>query len=317
MKKLILPFIAFGFVVSCEQIIDPNLKEADAPVVIDAWLYRKAEPQVISIKRANTYFDQDEPQGLSGATVTVTDLDDLTVIPFVEESPGRYVWNPISETDSFGTMGHRYALNVELNDINFSAFSQLNRVPKIDSITWRLEEGNAFFDDSYFGEFWARDFVGEGDVYWIKSWKNGQYLSKPAELFIAYDAGFSQDGNADGLVFIQPIRDAMNPFDLDEDDRLIPPYELPEFPDAPDAKFDSAYVELNSITPEAFFFLQQVQVQINRPGGFGELFSTPLANIDGNIVSDDPRVSVVGFFCVSGVSGLGRKFTEDAIFEDE
>ena len=98
----------------------------------------------------------------------------------------------------------------------------------------------------------------------------------------------------------------MNPFELDDDDQLIAPYVLG----------DSAYVEINSITPEAFFFLQQVQIQINRPGGFGELFATPLANVQSNIFSDNPREKVVGFFCTSATSGLGRKFTEDAIFED-
>lgn len=307
MKQLFIPFVLMVSIVGCNDIIDPELKEAEAPVVIDAWLYRKAEPQTISIRRANPYFNQEAPAGLSGATVTVTDLDNLTVIPFLEESPGQYVWNPTSPTDSFGIVGHRYALNVELNDINFSAFSQINRAPKVDSITWRLEEGNAFFDDSYFGEFWAKDFEGEGDVYWVKSWKNGELLTKPSELIIAYDAGFSQDGNADGFIFIQPIRDALNPFDLDEDDRLVPPYVLG----------DSAYVEVNSITPDAFFFLQQVQVQTNRPGGFGELFATPLANIESNITVDTKGVNVVGYFCTSAVSGLGRKFTEDAIFEDE
>jgi hypothetical protein len=317
MKQLFIPFVLLAIIFGCEEVIDAELKDAEAPVVIDAWLYRKAEPQTISVRRANPYFDQEEPTGLSGATVTVTDLDDLTVIPFIEESPGNYVWNPTSPTDSFGVVGHRYALNVELNNINFSAFSQINRVPKVDSITWRLEEGNAFFDDSYFGEFWAKDFEGGGDVYWIKAWKNGQLLAKPSELIIAYDAGFSEDGNADGLIFIQPIRDAINPFDLDNQDRLVPPYELPEDPEAADAKFDSAYVEINSITPDAFFFLQQVQVQTNRPGGFGELFATPLANIESNIVSDTKGINVVGYFCTSAVSGLGRKFTEDAIFEDE
>ncbi len=307
MKKLLTPILVVLLIWGCEDVINPELPDADAPIVIDAWLYRKAEPQVISITRANTYFNQDEPQGISGAVITVTDTDDpLNPIIFTEEEPGKYVWNPVDETDSFGDIGKNYLLDIELNGEHFNSVSSMNRVPKVDSITWRLEPGNPFVDDAYFGEFWARDFVGAGDTYWIKAWKNGEFLSKPLELFIAYDAGFSQDGNADGLIFIQPIRDAMNPFDQADDGSFLPPYELG----------DSAYVEISSITYEAFFFLFQVQLQTNRPGGFGELFSTPLANTHSNIFSEDSDQKVVGFFCTSAVSGNGRKFTEEAIFED-
>ena len=306
--KNILVILSIGLLfASCDDVVDLELQETEAPIVIDAWLYRKAEPQKIRISRASNYFNQDQPQGVTGANVSVIDLDDPTkTILFNEEAAGVYTWMPLNETDSFGDIGHSYALDIELDGEHFYSMSSMNRTPKIDSITWRLEEGNAFFDDSYFGEFWARDFEGEGDVYWIKAWKNGEFLSKPSEIYVAYDAGFSKDGNADGLFFIQPIRDALNPFDLDDDNRLIPPYELG----------DSAYVELNSITLEAFYFLIQVQEQTNRPGGFAELFATPLANVETNIFSDDSNEKIVGFFCTSGVSGLGRKFTEDAIFED-
>jgi len=321
MKKLFLPFVVAVLFSGCEDVIDPGLPEADDPIVVDAWLYRKAEPQTISITRANAYFDQNTPQGISGATVNVYDADDLSSpLPFLEEEPGKYVWNPINPSDSFGSVGQTYVLDIELNGDHFNSVSSMNRVPKVDSITWRLEPENAFFDDAYFGEFWARDFAGEGDVYWIKTWKNGEFLSKPHEIFIAYDAGFSEDGNADGLTFIQPIRDAMNPFDQDEDNNFLPPYKDPLCENGlstlPREELDSAYVEINSITYEAYFFLFQVQLQTNRPGGFGELFSTPLANSNSNIFSDDSDQKIVGFFCTSAVSGLGRKFDCDAVFED-
>jgi hypothetical protein len=301
---IILLFAVFLF--ACEETIDADLPQSEAPVVIDAWLYRKPETQVITITRANTYFDTGTPQGISGASVMVSDLSDPeNPILFSETAAGRYVWNPRHAEDTFGIQGASYRLDVVIGERRYEAFSQMNRVPEIDSITWRLEPASAFMEESFFGEFWARDLEGEGDQYWIKAWKNGELLSKPSEINIAYDAGFSEDGNADGLIFIQPIRDGINPFDLDEDDMLIPPYELG----------DSVFVEINSITTEAFFFLEQAQIQTDRPGGFGELFATPLANVESNISSSDPNENVVGFFCTSDVNSLGRKFTEDAIFE--
>ena len=313
MRSLFNLLLIVTIVAGCDDVINPKLPTAEAPLVIDAWLYRKAEPQTITISKANTYFDQSDPQAMTGATVIVTDLADLqNPIVFNEESAGKYVWNPIDENDSFGDIGSDYRLDIELNGENFQAYSSLNPVPKVDSITWRLEEGNAFFDDAYFGEFWSRDLSGDGDTYWVKTWKNGEYLSKPAEIIVTYDAGFSPDGNADGCYFIRPIRDGINPFDVDDEGRLISPYELKEGDDA-----DFVYVELTSITPEAWFFLNQLQEQTDREGGFAELFATPLANIEPNITSENSKLNLVGFFCTSAVSGKGRKFTVDAIYENE
>lgn len=307
MKNLIILAISVFILMACEDRIFPELPSANAPIVIDAWLYHTANEQTIKILRSNSYFDDAPYAGISGASVKVTDItDNVTIYDFQESAPGIYTWIGLEKTDSFGIMNHEYRLDITLNDRSYTAYSMIRRVPKIDSITWRLEPANAFIDASYFGEFWSRDPFGPGDAYWIKSWKNGSLLSKPSEINIAYDAGFSSGGNADGLIFIQPIRDGMNPFDFDENGDFQAPYKLG----------DSAYVEINSITEEAFFFLQQVQIQIDRPGGFGELFATPLANIQSNVLSSDPKEKVVGFFCTSAVSGLGRKFTEDAIFED-
>ena len=141
--------------------------------------------------------------------------------------------------------------------------------------------------------------MGTGDTYWIKSFKNGLFLNKPQELNIAYDAAFAAGGNVDGLIFIPPIRDTINPFDEDENDNFLSPFE----------DGDSVYVELHSITQEAFRFFQQVQIQTNRPGGFAELFAQPLANVPTNIVNGGPDLDVLalGFFNVAAVESNGKR----------
>ena len=303
MKKALIILSIFTLF-SCEQDIIVDLPVSDPSIAFDAWLYHKAEPQVIDLTITNTYFDSSTPVGISGADVTITNVDDASeVFVFGEEEPGKYVWNPTNPTDSFATIGATYYLRAEIDGTIYESVSELNRVPDIDSITWRLSEETAFQELSYFANFWSRDPEGDGDTYWIKSWKNGDLLSEPYDINIAYDAAFSADGNADGLIFIQPIRENINPFEFDDEDILINPFELG----------DSIYVELNSITQEAFFFLEQVQEQTARDGGFGELFAVPLANIQSNIFSQDPNEKVVGFFCISGSKGFGQRFTEDLI----
>ena len=163
---------------------------------------------------------------------------------------------------------------------------------------FRFEKGNSFFPDSYFGQLFATDFTGLGDTYWIKTWKNGTYLNKPSEINIVYDAGFSAGGDIDGLVFIQPIRDGVNPFEQDENDEFISPY----------APGDTIYAEIHSITNDTFTFLNQVIIQTDRPGGFGELFSTPLANVPSNITwnNESNALPAIGYFNVAAVtSGTG------------
>ena len=64
-------------------------------------------------------------------------------------------------------------------------------------------------------EFFARDLLGLGNSYWIKSFKNDTFLNRPSEINIAFDASFDAGGEVDNLIFIPPIRDNINPNDDD------------------------------------------------------------------------------------------------------
>ncbi|MCB0491202.1 MAG: DUF4249 domain-containing protein [Cyclobacteriaceae bacterium] len=286
---------------SCEDEISPELEKADPILVIDAWLTDIPGSQVITITETQPYFDKALPPGVSGATVSVVDNEGNTFL-FQEDAAvkGNYVWTPIA-SEVIGTIGRTFNLVVEVGGETFVASSRMGRVPTIDSLTFTFEEKNSITPDMYLAEFWARDFTGPNDTYRIKAWKNGVLLNKPSELNLAYDAGFSAGGNFDGVVFATPIRQGVNPFEEDDNNELLSPY-MPG---------DSIYVELHSITLEAFNFLSEVAIQTNRPGGFSELFATPLSNVSTNIFNENPNGKpVLGFFNVASVSALGKKFEE-------
>jgi hypothetical protein len=268
----------------------PELQDAPQIMVIDAWVNNKSEPQIIRISGTQEYFDNSPIPGISGATVRIVD-ENLKTYNFVESEPGMYVWTP-QDGERFGEVGLEYGLDVSYNGENFNSVAVLNRVPPIDSISFEFEEADGPFPEGYFAEFWSRDPAGAGDTYWIKTFKNGQFLSKPDEINVAFDAGFSSGGGIDGLVFIPPIRSAINPFDEDEDGEFVSPY----------AEGDTVLVELHSITNEAFYFLNEVRLQTDRPGGFAELFATPLSNVVSNIIPSNTSTEVVGFFNISAVS---------------
>jgi hypothetical protein len=297
MKRIVyLLFLAASFY-SCEDVINPQLESAEPVLVIDAWINNLPDSQKVILTRTQPYFQNILPPAVSGATVTITDQNG-TVFSFLEDKPGEYVWVP-SGNDVFGTLGLNYTLSVQTNGETFVAESRMGRVPVVDSLTFFVQEGNQFIDDLYQAEFWAKDPVETGDAYWIKFYKNGVQQNKPSEIITAYDAGFTKGGNFSGVEFIPPIRRAINPFDTDENDQLLSPYQVG----------DSVSVRIHAVTEAAFNFLNQVAIQTDRPGGFSELFSTPLANVSTNIRNTNANGSkVVGFFNVGAVSGLGRKF---------
>ncbi len=281
---------------ACEDQITPELREAPPVLIIDAFLTNQDSVQTIRITQSHSYFNNSALPGVSGASVLVLNSNG-SIVEFNEVEQGYYQWDPMTK-GPIAIEGDSLMLQVTIGEDLFRSTSKINRVPEIDSITFRFEEENLFLPDSYFAEFWSRDLLGAGDTYWIKSFKNGVYLNQPNEINIAFDAGFSEGGNVDGLIFIPPIRDFINPFEQDEHDAFKSPFE----------DGDSIFVEIHSITNETFFFLNEVRIQTDRPGGFAELFATPLSNVPTNIeyIGNKDGVVVAGFFNVASVKGAGK-----------
>lgn len=302
MKKLLYITVliaAFG----CETEINPRLNNAAEIMVVDAWITQKLERQVIRVTTSQPYFDNSVPSKIAGAIVQIEDLESGDQYIFEEASDG-YFWEPSGLP--FGEVGHTYRLTVTSGGETFEAFSRLGRVPPVDTITFKYNPKDFLLAEPYFtSEFMATDPVGEGDTYWVKAWKNDVFLGKPEELNMVYDGGFSASNSADGEAFILPIRrDFINPLDKasDKDTKFIPPYQVG----------DSLTVEIHSLDHAAFYFLFGVYFNINRPGGFGELFAFPLANSNTNLKSTDSNsvTNVAGFFNVSAVSTRGQKLSQ-------
>lgn len=293
-RYILLFILLFGFF-GCEEVVDIDLRDAPPIVVVDAWITDQSDVQQIVVSQTQPYFDNNEPSGVEDATVRVLNSSSEAINFSPTQKIGTYTWNPAADPSFFAVIGERYTLSITLTDgTQYTAQSQINRVPEVEEIKFTFKEEEAFQEEGYEGEFLATDYEGAGDTYWIKAYKNGQFLNKPFELNTAFDAGFSAGGNVDGVVFIQPIQSGVQ--ELDEDLATVP-YQLG----------DSLYVEILSITNEAFDFLEQVKIQTQRDGGFAEIFAEPFQNVTTNILSSNNEDQVVGFFNVSSVSGRGMK----------
>jgi hypothetical protein len=295
LMKYIVPSLLVIMLFGCEDEVVLDLPDAPPVLVVDAFINDIPGKQDIYLTLSQPYYSADLPEGVSGASVSVED-DMGNVFDFQEQEPGVYSWIPGGD-ETIGTIGTAYELTVLYDGSTYRAESHMNRVPPVDSVVFNYEEEDTPFQaQCYYGEFVATDPAGPGDYYWIKAYKNDTLLLRPFELNIAVDAGFSPGSNIDGVVFIQPIQDAVNPLN-DELDQIIP-YEFG----------DSLYVEIHSLTEETWVFLNQVAIQTQRDGGFDEIFAEPLENVPTNMVptsSDAPQA--VGFFSVSAVEGNGRR----------
>ncbi len=296
-------FLAILFLASaCEDVIDVELAEGDNQLVVDAWITDLSEPQIIKLRRTSPYFDASFSPTETGATVIITESDG-TVYNFVDEgNTGDYTWTP-SGGNNFGTVGNSFQLDIELsNGKTYQSFALKNRTTPIDSIAVELREEELGQPAGYYCEFFARDPVGPGDTYWIKTFKNGEFLNKPSEINIAFDASFTPGAMVDGVTFITPIRSFINRIPDSGDDATdtneIPPYE----------EGDSIRVEIHSLNFAAFEFIEQAQTQLTL--GDAGIFAEPPANVPTNIISLDgtePADVPVGFFNVAAVSSMERR----------
>ena len=300
MRK-ILHLLFISSFISCEDIITPNLPTNEPILVVDAWVNNLNQPQKILLSTTQDYLDSTSSPSVSGAVVKVS--DDLgNIFEFIESDAGEYVWQPDSIYENLGEVGTSYLLSVEYGGTEVVAYSTMKRTSVIDSVNFVKGQ---FPEGSYYAEFWSREESGVGDAYWIKSYKNGIYQNGLGDIITCIDAGASSEGAViDGIPFIPPVRRGITRFETDDDGDFISPFD----------KGDSLYVEIHSVSFEAFDFLNKTAIQINRPGGFSELFAVSLSNVPTNISAvNNQNFPVVGFFNVSSVHGLGNTLDDEEI----
>lgn len=287
-KKSILLLVFLPALWACEDIIDLKTEKGPPLLVVDGWITNQPGPQEIRLTTSSAYFDNTPAPPVLGAEVRVE--DDLgNIYRFNDEnSKGVYRWEPSQPDSALGAIGRSYTLFISHGGDEYTAENQIKRVPPIDSLvftheSWPFqpEEGPK---DGFIAEFFARDFEGPGDCYWIKPLRDGKlFKNNPVFISIAYDAAYSKESAIDGLIFIQPLRQSLTLGVLLEDNELVG-------------------VELHSINEEAFDFLRQIRTESSNGG----LFAVPSSNIPTNIKGANGK-KALGFFGASAVSKMEQR----------
>jgi hypothetical protein len=294
MKRILIYILGVFIFSSCEEviIIDVN-SNSETQLVVDAWFTNELKPQVVQLSVSQAYFDTTKVSPALGAKVSLIFPDKSVVELKDPENKGKYIFNP--KTADFIKQGESLQLIINYQNQNYSSISKLGRVPKIDSLTYEFTDqpnGPPVAGaprEGYLAEFYARDPVGEGDTYLIRTTVNDTLRYKPNQIQLAYDAGFSPGSKSDGLLFILPIRQSITRGFFRENDRLT--------------------VELFSLPKEAYYFIQQLLTESQNGG----IFATPLSNIPSNIINLDSKSKkkALGVFFVSKVEKYSVLFEKN------
>ncbi len=115
------------FSLSCEDVIDINLNDADPQLVIIGTVNNRSYEQEVTISRTVAFDVAQTHEPVSGAEVTVVDGEGR-VFQYVEQSPGVYVSN------FRGREGEQYDLSVRVGGQEFAARSTMPPLVTADSI---------------------------------------------------------------------------------------------------------------------------------------------------------------------------------------
>ncbi len=149
MKKYICILLISFFTFSCEEVIDIDLEDSEPRLVIDAFfnLYNNdtntSAVGAIKLSLTAPFFD-DEIEPVTNATVFITNLNDNSVVNFVDIlSPGYFT--PTTSAGLQPELNTNYELTVIYDNETYTSTTQLIPTVPIDII----EQGDGFlFEDT-------------------------------------------------------------------------------------------------------------------------------------------------------------------------
>ncbi|MEP6749125.1 MAG: DUF4249 domain-containing protein [Bacteroidota bacterium] len=149
---------------SCEKVIEVKLNDASKKYVIEANITNQPGDCVVKITQSKSFSGDNNFQGISGATVTMSDNGSAPVT-LTENSQGNY-----QTTTLTGIPGHAYSLNVQIGGQAFNASSIMPGIVTLDSLF--SEDRILFGDSSKIINVVYQDPPAKGNAYHFILYKN-------------------------------------------------------------------------------------------------------------------------------------------------
>lgn len=167
MKKFILLLILISTFIGCEEVIQVELDNAEAQLIIEATIAGPGK-NIVSITKSTDFYNPSNYENISGAEIIVNEIDGDSYI-FTETSPGLYT-NPNLETN----IGSLYSITVNYDNETYKANSYLPEPIVVDSIA-AIGEKRPFRDElNYEYHVYFQDHPDVEDYARFKIYINGE-----------------------------------------------------------------------------------------------------------------------------------------------
>lgn len=169
MKNIIYILSAITLFCSCEKVVEVDLNETEAKLVIEAIV--QEGNSFVNLSRTNTFAESGTDTQVSNASVQVQDLDGEIYL-FEETTPGIYTAPSLIPLE-----GMTYNLTVIVDGNSILASSTMPLSVALDTL--RFKEENEPFNDTTFYELepYFTDPGGVDNYYQMVVMKNGKQLS--------------------------------------------------------------------------------------------------------------------------------------------
>lgn len=276
-KLLILTALIVIIATSCTERIDIELDETYTRLVVYGTITTDTTTQYITLSKTTSYYYNELPPPVTGATVSIT--DDLGSNEILTETdPGKYATSPLFAA----VQGRTYTLDIELGEeINgyksYTAASIVNPINTVDSIGLVFQPNwgeNGFYEVTcYYKEPPTRDF------YMFNILINGRMVTDTISNKIVINDDFFNGNNTNGI--------GVGYLDQSNPDETLNPGDVVTFQGC-------------SITEEYYTFITTLQ---SETGFQTPLFSGPPSNVKSNVSN-----GAVGFFTAYSVSYASKDF---------
>ena len=154
------------FFSSCRKVIDVDIKNVAKKYVIEAVITDQQDSSKVLVSTTKNVSENNDFQGISGASVTVTDNAGI-VTTFTEDSAGYYYARSFK-----GAMGKTYTLRININGEAFTAVSAMPQ--KVSMDTLYISDELLFGERRKLSNTAYQDPPGKGNCYRYVQYINGK-----------------------------------------------------------------------------------------------------------------------------------------------
>jgi len=266
----------------CTERIDVEVGSSYARLVVEGYISTDTAQHHVRLTKSGDYFYNKPAMPVKGATISISDGENVEILTESIENPGLYLTDP----SYYGVPGNTYTLTISQVDIDdngeteeYTASSELRPVNSVDSIQLENMSGNDF--NIYEILLFAWDPPVK-NFYSFRVMRNGKMISDSLHEMIVQDDMLFNGNYAYGI----PAQF----LDQSEKDESI-------------YLGDTITLEINGITEEYYNFILEAQSEIfyQTP-----IFSGPPANISSNISN-----GALGFFTAYSITRKSVIFKGD------